>query len=607
MRKIKHLAITMLMGLTACTLALGLSACETLKKGEREGQESTSESSISESSIPDSSIEPVHTHEFGSWKVTQEATCEEEGLEVRTCKGFGCGEQETRTLSAKGHTEVVDEAVAPTCTTEGKTEGSHCSECDKVFVAQEIIPELGHDAECVTSTSKRATCMTKAYCGVCESEYGEVLGHESRIITVEAQEATCEVAGWEEYEMCKLCAYTTKVEIPALGHDVDCKNENSYRATCTKRAYCGVCESEYGEFSHDVDFTNENSYPATCTKRPYCGICGNEYGLSLGHDEECKDGKSHPATCMTKAYCGVCESEYGRMLDHELVWVSAKPATCLESGWDMYQQCMYEECGISSKVEIPALGHHISIIPAIEATCSEIGYTEGQKCDRCNELLVAPQAVKPIGHDGQRAGQDGLTNFINEHSYAADCTRKAYCGICESEYGDEPVYGIHTYITIPAKSPTHTEEGWEEYQVCRYCHYSTYEQSRLAPVPHEPRYYEEKAPTCTEAGHESGTVCIVCEELVIIPALGHDGYRYGEEPIHPDTVVGDCDTQAYCGICGAYGKEPSGHEPRKEATCTTRAECLHCGEEYGEPNNHHYLEEYYDGNCCIICGKRKER
>lgn len=43
------------------------------------------------------------------------------------------------------HNVVTDEAVEPTCTTEGKTEGSHCSVCNEVLKSQEIIPALGHN------------------------------------------------------------------------------------------------------------------------------------------------------------------------------------------------------------------------------------------------------------------------------------------------------------------------------------------------------------------------------------------------------------------------------------------------------------------------------
>jgi len=71
---------------------------------------------------------------------------------------------------ATGHTEAIDEAVAPTCTTEGKTEGKHCSVCGEVLVAQEVLPATGHDFA-------DATCDTPKTCRVCGTIEGEATGH----------------------------------------------------------------------------------------------------------------------------------------------------------------------------------------------------------------------------------------------------------------------------------------------------------------------------------------------------------------------------------------------------------------------------------------------
>ena len=73
------------------------------------------------------------------------ATCTETGLtEGKHCTV--CGEVITAqtVVDALGHTEVVDEAVAPSCTETGLTEGKHCSACNAVLVAQEVIPATGH-------------------------------------------------------------------------------------------------------------------------------------------------------------------------------------------------------------------------------------------------------------------------------------------------------------------------------------------------------------------------------------------------------------------------------------------------------------------------------
>ena len=73
-----------------------------------------------------------HTHEFGAWQVTKEATCESEGEEVRTC---ACGETETRKIDKLDHDLKVVKLVPATLTSPGVMEHYECSMCHKLFDA----------------------------------------------------------------------------------------------------------------------------------------------------------------------------------------------------------------------------------------------------------------------------------------------------------------------------------------------------------------------------------------------------------------------------------------------------------------------------------------
>ena len=112
--------------------------------------------------VKDSTAIDALGHDFtGKWKVTKKATCTEQGTKERKCSR--CDAVETETIPATGHTEVEDAAVAATCTTAGKTAGSHCSVCNAVIKAQEEIPAAGHSWSEWISDGKKE----KSTCSVC--------------------------------------------------------------------------------------------------------------------------------------------------------------------------------------------------------------------------------------------------------------------------------------------------------------------------------------------------------------------------------------------------------------------------------------------------------
>ena len=78
------------------------------------------------------------THQYESFTV--ESTCTQKGKTGEICKKCGKTRNTKDIEELAPHTPVVDAAVAPTETSDGLTEGSHCGVCGAVLTAQEVIP-----------------------------------------------------------------------------------------------------------------------------------------------------------------------------------------------------------------------------------------------------------------------------------------------------------------------------------------------------------------------------------------------------------------------------------------------------------------------------------
>ena len=130
------------------------------------GQQTTDENGDNNS--PENPTVCLHT--FGEWETVKQATCKEEGKRTRTCNK--CSEAEEESIQkSETHTTVIDEAVPATCKDTGLTEGSHCSVCNEVLVAQTVVPKT-EDHTTVIDVAVPATCknigLTEgSHCSVC--------------------------------------------------------------------------------------------------------------------------------------------------------------------------------------------------------------------------------------------------------------------------------------------------------------------------------------------------------------------------------------------------------------------------------------------------------
>ena len=173
------------------------------------------------SSCDSDSNPPAHTHSFGDWETVQKVTCTSDGSAERYCS---CGEKQTKTITSSGHTEVVDEAVAATCTTSGKTAGKHCGDCNTVIVEQTTVQALGHTE--VVDQAVAATCTSDGktagkHCSVCDTVIVaqttiQSPGHQYNSGTI-VNNATCIQSGTKKYT-CTVTtcrhSYTTSYTLP---------------------------------------------------------------------------------------------------------------------------------------------------------------------------------------------------------------------------------------------------------------------------------------------------------------------------------------------------------------------------------------------------------
>ena len=322
-------------------------------------------------------------HSWDGGKVTKAATCTAAGTKTYTCTR--CKKTRTETIAATGHKAVKDAAVAATCETAGKTEGSHCSICGTVLKAQTTTAALGHswDGGKVTKAATCTTAGTKTYtCTRCKKTRTETIaatGHKA--VKDAAVAATCETAGKTEGSHCSVCGIIIKAQtiVAALGHSWD-------GGKVTKAATC----------------TTAGTKTYTCTR---CKKTRTETIAATGH-KAVKDA-AVAATCETAgktegSHCSVC----GTVLKSQTTtaalghsWDSGKvtkAATCTTAGTKTYT-CT--RCKKTRTETIAATGHKVVKDAAVAATCETAGKTEGSHCSVCGTVLKAQTTTAALGHD----------------------------------------------------------------------------------------------------------------------------------------------------------------------------------------------------------------
>ena len=591
---------------------------------------------------------PATGHDYGEWFVATPATCTQNGTEQRVCQNSGCSARETRTIEATGHTwdsgtvtvsatcqrtgtrkyectacgETKTETIAkrshnyniylsrvePTCTASGRTAGYECQWCYANTCS--TIPALGHDLEyhdgqpatcteagwnnyetcsrCEYTTYREiaatghtpgaaATCTTPQTCTECGAILVEALGHKT--VSHLGQDPTCTAEGWKPYETCENCDYTTYEIIPALGHSFTSYVSNN-DATCTddgtETAKCDRCEvtdtrtDEGSALGHDwaEEWTTD----------------GTAHWHECSRCDEINDKANHSggtATCIALAKCEICGVEYGSALGHtegEPVRENEVPAICTEAG--SYDEVVYcsvcgDELSREEKV-IDALGHSFtSYISNNDASCTEDG-TETAKCDRCDVTDTRTDDGSALGHDWSDEWTtdgtlhwhectrcDEINDKANHRGGTATCTKPAECKVCGAEYGEALGHTEDEAVRENEVPANCTIAGsYDEVVYCSVCGDElSREEKVIDALGHDLKHHEAKPATCTEVGWNAYETCSRCD---------YTTYRELAAKGHTPGTPATCTEAQICTVCGTTLTAALGHEFKN-------GYCVRCG------------------------------
>ena len=486
------------------------------------------ENGTTEIALDDTVVKAHHTMTKTDAK---EPTCTAEGNNAYyTCSVCGkvfkdeAGTQpttvEAETLEKKAHTPVVDAAVAATCEKTGLTEGSHCSVCNEVLVAQKVVDKIPHT-------------LTKT----------------------DAKAATCTEDGNNEYYTCSACRKVfkdadgkieTTVEaekIAAAGHTMT--KTDAKDATCTEDGntaywYCSVCKKYFADENGTTEIalddtvvkahhtmTKTDAKAATCTaegNNAYytCSVCGKVF-------------KDEAGTKPTTVAAETLEKKA-----HTPVVDAAVAATCEKTGLTEGSHCsVCNEVLVAQKV-VDKIPHSLTKTEAKAATCTEDGNNEYYTCSACGKAFKDADGKTVTTVEAEKLAATGHTMAKTE-AKAATCTEDGntaywYCSVCNKYFSDENgttettlpdtvVKAHHTMTKTDAKEPTCTEEGNNAYYTCSVCgkvfkdeagtQPTTVEDETLAKKAHTPVVDVAVAATCQKTGLTEGSHCSVCNEVLV--------------------------------------------------------------------------------------------
>lgn len=389
-------------------------------------------------------------HSWDNVEVTTPATCTADGERTYTCAV--CSATKTEPVPATGHTynqtKVEDKYLvsAATCTAKAvyykscvcgvtgtatfehgeKNPNNHTGQLGnwqantdehwKVYSCCQAQSDKAAHAWNEGEVTTPATCTTagvKTYtCAVCSATKTKTIsasGHD--LVHHEAKAATCTAVGWDAYDTCTRCDYTTYVEKSALGHDFTVPKYDEIQHWYK----CANCTATTEPVAH-TDFT---AWKADRSGHWHeCSTCGYKTAVNAHTPDRDKATETTPQLCTECGYV-IAPATHP---NHTWVFVAETPATCNAAGEREHYKCT---CGRTSfkNGDAYAINEDASVLTIEKNSANHTGNIGEQwhsdSANHWQEYTCCHAKANVAAHSGG----------------AATCTAQAVCQVCGKAYG----------------------------------------------------------------------------------------------------------------------------------------------------------------------------
>ena len=194
-----------------------------------------------------------------------------------------------------------------------------------------------------------ATCTAAAKCGGCSQPYGNTNPNNHALVHHEAKAPTCTEVGWEAYDTCSRCDYTTKVEKQKTPHT-------------------------YGAISYT--WATDNT---TCKAEHKCTACQHVENETVNTQKQVTQNRSCTLNELSTFTATFTNTAFARQTEENVKTADMAPHTYSATEWKSNVDNHWHECAVCHTQIDKAEHNWKDATTSAPKTCTVCGATTGTK------------------------------------------------------------------------------------------------------------------------------------------------------------------------------------------------------------------------------------